>query len=85
MSEIQVPDRVESSLNRLDRLKEMTEPEDLNDVLKIASDQQNEHFPIFRKPNQIDKAQTVAIGKILIFEKKILFGFIKSLFMHYKN
>jgi hypothetical protein len=64
MSEIQVPDRVESSLNRLDRLKEIKEPNDLDDLLKIASDNLNEHFPIFRNPNQIDKAQTVAIGKV---------------------
>ena len=62
MSEIQVPDRVESSINRLDRLKEIVEPDNLNDLLKIASDNQNEHFPIFRTPCETDKAQTVAIG-----------------------
>jgi len=71
MSEIQVSDRVESSLNRLERLKELCEPKNLNDVLIIASDNQNEHFPIFSNPCETDKAQTVAVA-VFDFMKKTM-------------
>jgi hypothetical protein len=64
ISELQVPDKVESSMNRLETIGALKTPNNIEDLLKIASNNDNEKYPVFRMPNEYDKAQTVATGEI---------------------
>ncbi len=56
----QVFSNIESSLRRIMRLKSLKPPSNQNELLDIASNSQDDDFPIFRTPSEKDSYQTVA-------------------------
>lgn len=51
-------------MHRIARIKELKPPENLKEILDLASDDNDNHYPIFRTPRKTDKALTVATGSL---------------------
>ena len=53
-----------SSRRRNKRVRQFATPKNVNDLLIIASDNEDKEYPIFREPCKTDQMKTVATGKL---------------------
>lgn len=49
-------------MHRIARINQLKAPENLKEMLDLASDDTDKEYPIFRTPRKTDKCLTVATG-----------------------
>ncbi len=53
-----------SSWRRKERVKQLDKPKSENDLLAIASDNEDKDYPIYREPSATDPGKTVSTGEL---------------------